>query len=104
MFEKRIKRGVAYLDKRFGRGWVFDIDLDTFSMGSPCRCVIGQVNSENYFAYCRNVGWMKNNRLTPKSLGFDLGTNVRATMYGSLTCQWKKEIVRLRKERFRHEI
>ena len=42
-----VKRGVKFLDKA-DKGWEDCVDLKTFNILSPCRCVIGQVYEEPF--------------------------------------------------------
>src|SRR6185369_15620449 len=40
---QRATAGMAYLDRRFGPDWDRDLDLEVIDIGSPLRCVLGQL-------------------------------------------------------------
>jgi hypothetical protein len=43
MYEDRVARGAAWLDKEVGTHWPLLIDVDKLSMSSCFHCIIGQV-------------------------------------------------------------
>lgn len=46
---KRIDRGIAFLDKRFGRSkWLKDIDESKLDLGDGDVCMTGQLYTENW--------------------------------------------------------
>ena len=43
----RVKAGIELLQEKYGRDWVEKIDLESFDIGSPTHCVLGQVYSND---------------------------------------------------------
>ena len=44
MYEERVQRGMALLDKYYGTNtWVLNLDLGKLNMKSTCQCIIGQL-------------------------------------------------------------
>lgn len=47
--QKRIARGVRYLNKEYGRSWLRRINLDKLDMGEPngpCGCILSQLEGD----------------------------------------------------------
>ena len=84
-----VKRGVAFLDKA-DKGWEACIDLDTFDVVLPCRCVIGQVYVEAYDDACEllGIGTIRNQ----SRLGFDESILLSSLTYRGLQEEWVKAI------------
>ena len=79
-----VKRGVRFLDKA-DKGWEDCVDLETFNILSPCRCVIGQVYVEPFIIALRELRILG----IASRLGFVFGprTGIKA-----LQEEWKKAI------------
>lgn len=45
----KARAGIAYLDKKYGRGWQRDIDVEQLDIKSPVHCVLGQLTRKGYF-------------------------------------------------------
>jgi hypothetical protein len=48
--EVRARNGAAWLDAKFGPEWDRDIDFEKLEIGSPIRCIVGQLISHGYLS------------------------------------------------------
>ncbi len=85
--ESRIKRGIAWLDKKMGRkNWSEKIDLDELNLVSPSTCMIGET-MENYCNYPYSDK-------DAEKKGFYI-INAGVNDYSILTSLWKAALIRL---------
>ena len=107
-YEARVRLGAAFLDEKKPGWWDGKkrkkINLELLDMGSPCRCVLGQLSGERmiigsptpYAVGATSVG------ISPSSTASDaLGFSVYGhndERYPSLTRRWREEIENRRKE------
>ena len=68
--EKRVRAGIRFLDKQYGKGWRKKIDLTKLNMGSFCDCILGQIGG--HYAFHREKLGISGDRAT--DLGFNLPT------------------------------
>lgn len=45
----RVEVGARYLDRMFGEDWVSRIDWDRLDIGSPFKCIVGQLIASGHF-------------------------------------------------------
>jgi hypothetical protein len=90
---ERVAAGAAYLDER-EPGWWQRVDIRTFDITSPCKCILGQV----YRAAVRVVAGAGGFDYADGYLGVDiehLGFDVRPggeIRYPELEAEWKRVI------------
>ena len=89
--EKRVRAGIQFLDKQYGRKWREKVDLDRLNMVSCFDCLLGQI-MENYDSHLKKLG-LTSDRAA--DLGFDLSTEDIFSMWQDLTQTWRRV---LRKE------
>ncbi|HWP38979.1 MAG TPA: hypothetical protein VNL18_15640 [Gemmatimonadales bacterium] len=79
-----VQRGVRWLD-RHRPGWENLIDPETLDLGSPCRCVLGQLDGDFFEA-----SWAAG---LSKAGTARLGLSApQGASYPSLTAAWKRVI------------
>jgi hypothetical protein len=47
---QRARSGAAWLDAKFGRDWDRRIDFEKVQIGSPIRCIVGQLITHGYLS------------------------------------------------------
>jgi hypothetical protein len=47
---ERARNGTAWLDSQFGPEWDRDIDFEKLEIGSPIRCIVGQLIRHGYLS------------------------------------------------------
>lgn len=47
---ERARSGAAWLDSQFGPAWDRDIDFEKLEIGSPIRCIVGQLILHGYLS------------------------------------------------------
>lgn len=104
---ERVARGAAWLDANVP-GWETRIDLYEFDISSACKCVFGQVftnearSSRHYDGYMFAMYWVekvdaelkamrdeRNGRVWPAHMGFDHDHQVH---YDYLQDAWRNEL------------
>lgn len=102
ILERRIDRGVEWLDGERGPLWVREIHTARLNLANPSRCVLGQLYGDFHLV----VGpFYPVSRGRAISLGFHLrdpwfAGNVQAN-WALLTVLWRQRIEPLRQERVR---
>lgn len=92
----RVRRGIRFLDERFGRPeWLSRVDPDELDVANPLRCPLAQASGRDF----TDAAWQEGfdgggtfETLRLQLLGF---VNVPGESYGRLTATWREEILRL---------
>lgn len=112
MFEERIDKGIRFLDSELGTEWPKWINLITFDIQSPCRCVLGQlfsgVNGRSGFYYMSGVlgdvtaeyGFDVTTEELRASGEFGDKTIARCSLWDTLSSEWRFAIEQLLENRF----
>jgi hypothetical protein len=92
---ERVARGAALLDER-EPGWWERIDLGRLDLSSPCRCVLGQLNTDldrPYFPKWTDIlerfGVGLRDEFTH---GFNVGGGGTDAQFANLTAAWRELI------------
>lgn len=89
---ERVQAGAKFLDKH-KPGWWQDIDVKRLNLGSPCRCILGQL----YHDFNEGIEWLRDIDFDtdPDALGFDVDEYdwpETSKSFAALTKAWKEEI------------
>lgn len=108
--EAAVERGVAFLDRRFGRDvWLSRVDPDTLNVRLQLDCVLAQVTGRTYVealdvagvpsgdSSFRRVAWTDRHGFSA-DLASDADTRESCDRYASLTAAWVARISELRAE------
>jgi hypothetical protein len=92
---ERVARGAALLDER-EPGWWQRIDLDRLDLGSPCRCVLGQLITDKDpqppSLWIEILGWFGIRSRSDVSHGFNTYGPGTDAQYRHLTAAWRNLI------------
>ena len=93
----RVRRGIQFLDKKYGKKWRKKIDLKELDLNKPKSCILGQTDSD-YYSHSRALGLVSDNDAA--ELGFLIsdaeGRSIGYfTAFDRLTKVWKTELRKL---------
>lgn len=96
---ERVAAGAAHLDEQ-ETGWWERIDLDRLNLMSPCRCVLGQLDTgmqpnEDWDDICRRFG-LDDSADEDISLGFCASGDEGVSEWRHLESEWRNLITERR--------
>lgn len=91
---ERVKRGMAFMDKKLGPLWFKKIDLVRLDLNKPASCPLGQTDSD-YYEHAGKLGLDPDGQRAV-DLGFNVkgGLNDRGNEMLRLTRAWRLAIAR----------
>lgn len=84
----RVQRGAAYLDD-IAPGWPDRIDTLKLDIGSPCRCILGQLYGDYFDAPLVTDAWAEDTEDDPT---YDRGFCGTHSEHDALTIAWRQLI------------